>query len=803
MMIEMISRPSSVERLLFFLPTRSFDRQLPLVVSGEANRFPEFITALLVALSKCATGIVAAKWFSDSSEDARHSTNSHPRDGYVAHSLYKSNSLFVMDTMSWPKIESYGSTRFINRELSWLDFASRVLDLAEDKTVPLLERAKFLAILSGGLDEFFQVRVAGLKDQLAGGVRSLSPDGLSVREQLQAVRAKVLTIVERMDQIYNGTLLPALSEAGIKLLNWEQLSDEDREYLGRIFEETIFPVLTPLAVDPSHPFPYISNLSLNLLARVTDPVTSDSRFARVKIPAILPRFVSLPDGVRFIPLELVIWAHLDQLFPEMKIGAHYFFRVSRNADLTLEEEEADDLLAFVEMELRRRRFGRAVRLEFQGAPDPDVAALLVKELRLHPDDVYIVESPLDLTGLWGVYQITRPDLHDSDWVPVTPLSFGGNESEAVDVFETIRERDILLHHPYESFSATVETFIEQAASDPKVLAIKQTLYRTSGDSGIVASLIKAAEAGKQVATLVEVKARFDEKANIGWARALEEAGVHVVYGLAGLKTHLKAVLVVRREEDGSTGRYCHLGTGNYNSKTAKTYEDIGLLTADPDFGADLSEVFNLLTGFSKKVDYKKLILAPGKMRSRVLELIDEQSQLGSKGRIIIKVNGLIDPQVIDSLYHASEEGVQVDLIVRSICCLRPGVPGLSENIRVKSIVGRFLEHSRIFVFGNPKNDESKIFVGSADLMQRNLDRRIEALFPIDNPHLRRRVVEIVNLDLEDDSSSWNLLSNGEWLKPGGSSEIRAQDKFQELAIERATPNRGHVRRLWSWTGPAK
>ncbi|TAN21696.1 MAG: polyphosphate kinase 1 [Actinomycetota bacterium] len=708
-----------------------------------------------------------------------------------------------MGSISTSQVESFGSSRFINRELSWLDFALRVLDLAEDKSVPLLERAKFLAILSDGLDEFFQVRVAGLKDQLAAGVRSLSPDGLSVREQLQAVRGKVLLIAERINQIYNENLLPALSDAGIMLLNWDDLPFEDREYLVGVFENTVFPVLTPLAVDPSHPFPYISNLSLNLLVRVTDPVSEVSRYARVKVPAILPRFVALPDGVRFVPLEQLISANVRQLFPEMAIGAQHVFRVSRNADLTLEEEEADDLLAFVEMELRRRRFGRAVRLEFQGVPDPDVVALLVKELRLHPDDVYILDTPLDLSGLWSVYKIMRADLHDLDWVPVTPLSFGDAESGSVDVFATLREGDVLVHHPYESFSATVERFIEQAANDPAVLAIKQTLYRTSGDSRIVASLIQAAESGKQVAVLVEVKARFDEQANIGWARALEEAGVHVVYGLAGLKTHLKAVLVVRSEDDGSTLRYCHLGTGNYNSKTAKSYEDIGLLTCNPDFGADLSEVFNLLTGFSKRLEYRKLILAPGLLRTRILQFISEQVRLGDAGRIIIKVNGLIDPEVIDALYSASNAGVKVELLVRSICCLRPGVPGLSENIRVKSIVGRFLEHSRIFIFGDPNSNSAKVLVGSADLMQRNLDRRIEALFPIEDPHLRKRVVEIVSLDLDDDSSSWELSENGEWAKPSGPGLLRAQDKFQELAIERATPIRRHVRRLWFKMGVGK
>lgn len=675
-------------------------------------------------------------------------------------------------------------SNFLNRELSWLEFASRIVDLAEDQQTPLLERAKFLAIYSSGLDEFFQVRVAGLKDQLAANVRSLSPDGLSVRGQLQAIRSNVLTLTERVDSVYNQALLPALADVGVIISDWEELEEEDRKYLINVFDETIFPVLTPLSIDPSHPFPYISNLSLNLLVNVVDPSTSLSRFARVKVPAILPRFVPLPDGLRFIPLEQVISAHLGHLFPEMVIGSHCVFRVTRNADLTLEEEEADDLLAFVEMELRRRRFGRAVRLDFQGQPDAAVVSLLVKELRLHPDDVYMTGFPLDLSGLWSVYQLDRQDLLDPDWVPVIPMDFRSDETAESDIFETLRKKDVLVHHPYDSFSETVERFIEQAAIDPAVLAIKQTLYRTSGDSRIVAALIKAAESGKQVAVLVELKARFDEQANIEWARALEEAGVHVVYSMAGIKTHLKAILVVRKESDGSLVRYCHLGTGNYNSKTAKTYEDIGLLTARSDFGSDLSEIFNLLTGFSKRVDYRKLIIAPGRLRSQILDLIDDQTKLGSKGRIIIKVNGLIDPEIIDALYCSSQAGVRIDLIVRSICCLKPGVQGLSETISVKSIVGRFLEHSRIFIFGDP-TDNGIVLVGSADLMQRNLDRRIEALFPIEEPALRARVIEIVQLDLDDDTSSWSLGPDGLWDKISSVNFLKAQDKFQLYAKERS------------------
>lgn len=699
-----------------------------------------------------------------------------------------------MGFISQQEIEEFGSHRFINRELSWVDFAFRIADLAGDDRVPLLERAKFLAILSSGIDEFFQVRVAGLKDQLAAGVRSLTPDGLSARDQLQAIRAKMSLLVERIDEIYNKGILPGLSQSGIQILDYSDLDEDELEFVHQLFLLTIFPVLTPLSVDPTHPFPYISNLSLNLLVRVIDPTSQISRFARIKVPATLPRFIKLPNGSRFILLEQVISAHLSQLFPEMEIGDIYVFRVSRNADLTLEEEEADDLLAFVEMELRRRRFGRAVKLDFYGVPDPDVADLLLKELRLHPDDIYCCDHPLDLSGLWGIYALERPDLHDSDWIPVTPQLFADADAEPGEFFAMLRGGDILVHHPYESFSATVERFIEHAASDPDVLAIKQTLYRTSGDSRIVASLIKAAESGKQVAVLVEVKARFDEKANIAWARALEEAGVHVVYGLAGLKTHLKAVLVVRREPDGSTLRYCHLGTGNYNSRTARSYEDIGLFTTNEEVGSDLSEVFNLLTGFSKRIDYRKLVLAPGRLRGRILSLIEEQASLGGDGYIALKVNGLVDPEIIDALYDASIRGTKVDLIVRSICSLRPGVVGLSENISVKSIVSKFLEHSRIFVFGNDESSVAKVFVGSADLMQRNLDRRIEAIFPIEDQELRDRVLEIVRLDLADDCSSWELDRNGEWQKIVTAEKIDAQDQLQKLAHQSAIPIRRPSRR---------
>ncbi len=501
------------------------------------------------------------------------------------------------------------------------------------------------------------------------------------------------------------------------------------------------PVLTPLAVDPGHPFPYISNLSLNLAVVVADPVSGDRRFARVKVPPLLPRFVALPDGERFVALEQVIAAHLDALFPDMEILGHFPFRVTRDADLTLQEGEADDLLAAVEMELRRQRFGEAVRLEVEDGCSDEVRALLTRELDLSDDDVYVVSAPLDLSGLWAVHDLDRPDLTDDTWAPTTQPGLATAGDAPVDIFALLRSHDVLVHHPYDSFSTSVEAFIEQAADDPDVLAIKQTLYRTSGDSPIVKALIRAAESGKQVATLVELKARFDEQANIAWARALEEVGVHVVYGLVGLKTHCKIALVVRQEADGIR-RYCHVGTGNYNSKTARLYEDLGLLSADRALGADLSDLFNLLTGYSRRTDYRRIVLAPTSLRDRIVECIRAEAEAGDRGRVVLKLNALADAAVIDALYEASQAGVSIDLIVRGICCLRPGVPGLSENIRVRSIVGRYLEHSRILQFGRTDDGGGTLFIGSADLMPRNLDRRIEAVVPVSHDLLAAVEMEL-------------------------------------------------------------
>lgn len=676
----------------------------------------------------------------------------------------------------------------MNRELSWLDFGARILDLAEDDGVELLERVKFLAIFSEGLDEFFQVRVAGLKDQVDAGLRYRSPDGMRPVEALEAIRKRVRELVSRQSRIFLDEVVPALASCGIRLAGWSSLDDEAREHLSDVFRRDIHPVLTPLAVDPGHPFPYISNLSLNLAVSVKDPATGEERFARVKVPPLLDRFIVLPDGERFVPLEQVIAAHLDLLFPEMAIGNHVPFRVTRNADLALDEDEADDLLVAVEVELRRRRFGRAVRLELAAGAPEDIRELLVRELELGADDVDDVEAPLDLSGLWAVHNLYRPDLHAEAWAPMTPSPLANAGNEPADLFAVLRERDVLVHHPYDSFASSVEAFVAQAANDPEVLAIKQTLYRTSGDSPVVSSLISAAEAGKQVAAVVELKARFDEQNNILWARALEEAGVHVVYGIVGLKTHAKALLVVRREEDGIR-RYCHLGTGNYNSRTARQYEDLGLLSADPELCEDVGALFNYLTGFSHHAPYRRLVVAPVALRRRILDLIAGEARLGEEGRIVIKVNGLTDPEVIDALYAASQAGVPIDLIVRGICCLRPKVTGLSPTIRVRSVVGRFLEHSRIFCFGGGASSEPRILIGSADLMERNLDRRIEVLVPVLGADLKARLSEILEIVLADDTNSWELEADGTWVRVERVQGFSAQRRFQELALERARRRR--------------
>ena len=689
------------------------------------------------------------------------------------------------------QIEAFGYQRFTNREQSRLDFGARLLDLAEDVSLPLLERAKFMAIFSELLDEFYQVRVAALEDQVAAGVRTRSVDGLRPGEQLTMIRTLVEELVQRQDRIFLDEIVPELAHAGVVLSGWASLDDDDRAHLVDVFQRQIFPVLTPLAVDPGHPFPYISNLSLNLVVEVQDPSTGERRIARVKVPPVLPRFVVMPDGERFVPLEQVIAAHLDTLFPGMSVGEHYAFRVTRNADLALEEDEADDLLVAIEMELRRRRFGRALRLEVGADMSEDLVELLATELDVSPDGVFRVAAPLDLSGLWGVYALDRPDLHIETWTPMTPALMATAAHEPTEFFALLREHDVLVHHPYDSFATSVEAFIAQAAEDPAVLGIKQTLYRTGGDSPIVASLIRAAGNGKQVAAIVELKARFDEEANIGWARALEEAGVHVVYGIVGLKTHSKTALVLRREEDG-VRHYCHVGTGNYNSKTARIYEDIGLLTSAEDIGSDVGELFNYLTGFSRHADYRQILVSPVTVRKRILAMIEEQTQAGPEGRIVLKLNGLTDAEMIDALYRASGAGVPIDLSVRGLCRLRPGIPELSENISVRSLVGSFLEHSRIYRFGGaPKDMEAgpglplQLYIGSADLMGRNLDRRVEVLIPVRHPELQARLFEVLDLVFADETNTWVLGPDRHWRRVANVHGISAQARLKELAIERA------------------
>ncbi len=674
----------------------------------------------------------------------------------------------------------------LNRELSWLDFDARVLALAADATMPLLERVKFAAIFSNNLDEFFQVRVAALKDQEAAGYVRPSPDGRTAAQQLGAISAAVASLVDRQESIVLDELLPALFGVGIELRRWSELDPADRAHLVELFEQRVFPVLTPLAVDPAHPFPYISNLSLNLGVTVVDPNGGERRFARVKVPRLLPRFVQLPGTLRFVPLEDLIAAHLSSLFPGMDVTDCWTFRVTRNSDLTLDdEEEADDLLAAVEMELRRRRFGRAVRLEVAAGMPAAMRELLVRELDLRDEDVSLHRAPLDLTGLFQFHGLDRPDLKDEAWPPVTAPPF----QEALDgersMFAVLRDRDVLVHHPYESFADSVEQFIEAAADDPRVLTIKMTLYRAGANSPILGALMRAAERGVQVVALVELKARFDEQANIAWARALERAGVHVMFGQVGLKTHAKCILVVRDDADGIR-RYCHIGTGNYNSSTARIYEDVGLLTSDPEVGADLGQLFNHLTGFSREMPYDRLVVAPGQLRPRLEDLIAREASFGASGSIRAKMNSLVDPGMIDALYAASRAGVRIELTVRGICCLRAGVPGLSENVTVRSLVGRYLEHSRIYRFGNgTAAGEPKYLIGSADLMPRNLDRRVEVLVEVRGASAHRRLDEILDLVREDRSLAWELRADDRWhrlAEPGG---LDSQQVLYERAWARA------------------
>jgi polyphosphate kinase len=657
-----------------------------------------------------------------------------------------------------------------------------VLALAEDSSLPLLERLKFVAIFANNLDEFFQVRVSGLQEQVEAGVVKRSPDGRTPAEQLEGIRERAQELSIRAAHVFATELVPALEKERIRIVRAiEALDRADLAFLEQEFDERIFPVLTPLSVDPAHPFPYISNLSLNLAAMVRDPMTGVRRFARVKVPPLLPRFVPLPDGERFVPLETVIAAHLDRLFPGMELVGHHTFRLTRDADLEVEEDEAEDLLEAIQSVLRRRRRGaNPVRLEVDEAMSHEVLELLRRELDLEEEEVVVTPGLLDLSALWSLVALDRPELKHAPWVPVTQPRLANGEA-APDLFEVLRAGDVLVHHPYDSFSSSVEAFVEQAARDPAVLAIKQTMYRTSTqESPIIRALIRAAELGKQVVALVELKARFDEEANITYARELEQAGVHVVHGVVGLKTHAKISLVVRREA-GGVRRYAHVGTGNYNPVTARLYEDLGLLTADPEIGADLTDLFNLLTGYSRQREYRRLLVAPEYLRPEMLELIRGQAREG--GRIVLKMNALVDPDMVDALYQASQAGAEIDLIVRGICCLRPGIPGLSERIAVRSLVGRYLEHSRIFRFG--ERAEATHYIGSADLMQRNLDRRVEALVPVADPSLAARLDGILDVLMQDDMLSWTLGADGTWTKVRGERGIDAQQRLQELAVERA------------------
>jgi polyphosphate kinase len=665
--------------------------------------------------------------------------------------------------------------RFLNRELSWLGFDARVLALAEDAELPLLERVKFLAISARNLDEFFQVRVAGLKAQVDAGVLAASPDGRSPAEQLAEIRLHVEELLRRQERVHAKELLPRLAAEGIRFVEWESLDEEERQRLRREYEARIHPALTPLAVDPAHPFPWISNLTLNL-AVLIDDAAGERHFARVKVPPIFPRFADLGDG-RLLPLEGLISAHLDLLFPGTRVVGCWPFRVTRDAELLVDEGEADDLLAAIESGLHRRlRVNDAVRLEIDAAALPEVVELLTEGLDLAEGDVYLARGPLALGALWQLHAIDRPDLKEAPWQPATQPRLG-REAQA-DFFGVLRAGDVMVNHPYDSFGTSVEAFLEQAARDPDVLAIKHTLYRTAvRDNRVLRALIQAAQDGKEVVTLVEIKARFDEEANIEWARSLESAGGNVVYGLVGLKTHGKVVLVVRREQDGIR-RYCHLGTGNYNPETARVYEDIGLFTAAPEIGADVGELFNHLTGFGASSAYRKLLVAPDGLRSGLLERIREEAA-APDGEIVIKVNSLQDPDMIDALYEAARAGVKIDLLVRGVCCLRPGVPGLSEGVRVRSVVGRFLEHSRIFRFGSAARGR-RHYIGSADLMTRNLDRRVEVLAPVEDPSLQARLDQIFEVNFDPNARAWELDGDGRWRRVPETGGFSTHARFQEL-----------------------
>ncbi|WP_269304027.1 RNA degradosome polyphosphate kinase [Aeromicrobium sp. HA] len=675
--------------------------------------------------------------------------------------------------------------RFLDRELSWIAFNARVLELAEVETLPLLERARFLAIFGSNLDEFFMVRIAGLKRRIAAGVAVPSASGLNPRDVLSSSLQASRVLMERQANLLHDAIMPALTDEGICLLRWHELTDEERGTITEFYHHRVFPVLTPLAVDPAHPFPYISGLSLNIALVMRNPRTGKEHFARVKVPPVIQRWIKASDG-RYVALEDVIAANLDSLFPGMEIIDQHTFRVTRNEDLEVEEDDAENLLKALEKELLRRRFGPPVRLEVDETMSDAVLELLVSELGVSDEEVFRLRGPLDLRSLNEIADNDRPDLKFPPFVPGTHEHLAEVETASpADMFSALRKRDVLVHHPYDSFATSVQRFIEQAAADPHVLAIKQTLYRTSGDSPIIDSLVDAARSGKQVLVLVEIKARFDEQANIRWARKLERAGCHVVYGLVGLKTHCKLALVIRDEPDGLR-RYAHIGTGNYNPKTARHYEDFGLLTSNREITHDLTELFNSLSGFAVSSDYDSLLVAPRELRSGLIERIDgeiDKQRAGKPAHIAIKLNSLVDEAIIDKLYEASRAGVGVDLIIRGICALRPGVPGLSENIRVRSILGRFLEHSRVFVFG--AGDDREVWIGSSDLMHRNLDRRVEVLVRVPSAAHGDQLADLLDTMASDETLSWHLGADGAWTRVPGAN-------VQEMLIDRARSRRSRA-----------
>ena len=677
------------------------------------------------------------------------------------------------------------SEHLTDRELSWLSFNQRVLEMAEDVEVPLLERVRFLAIFASNLDEFFMVRVATLKSKIDAGIKIRNSAGFTPEELMRELSRRVHELVERQSKCLQSSILPALANHGISIVSWEDLDEVEKSYTEKLFNERIFPVLTPLAVDPSHPFPYISGLSLNLAVIVKNANTGEEFFARVKVPPVLSRFVETShDGKkRFIPLEVLIAAHLESLFPGMHIEDHYAFRVTRNQDLELDEDESEDLLSSLEQELLRRRFGPPVRLEIESDINPELLQRLASELGIDSDGIIPSEKPLDLTGLNRIANLNLPELKFPPFRSKTAVGLEQVDLENPDsFFGAIRQGEILLHHPYESFTNSVVAFLENAAQDPKVLAIKQTLYRTSGDSPIVDALIEAAEAGKQVLAVVEIRARFDEQANVRWARKLEAAGAHVVYGLMGLKTHAKLSLVVRDEHE-SLRRYCHIGTGNYNPKTARFYEDLGLLSADPVLTEDLTKLFNQLSGFAPQSEYSRLLVAPRTLRTGLLEKIEQEvrnHKAGLPSGIQFKLNSFLDEDFVDALYHASKHGVPVDLVIRGICSLRTGIPEHSENIKVRSILGRFLEHSRIFHFTNSVDDE--FWIGSADIMHRNLDRRVESLVRIDRAEHKLELQRIMDLEISDSVKSWRLHGD-QWTRSTHSADGTKLDDLHELMIQ--------------------